>query len=285
MKAAISGASGFIGSHLERVLLDKNIQVLRITQELLYSPEELREFFHIEKPDYIYHLASYGNMSHHKSIATIVLANVIGTLNMLAESVNIDYKAFIQFGSSSEYGRKAKAMSESDVLIPETFYGASKGGATLLARAFARQYKKSIVVVRPFSVYGEHEADFRFIPTVCRSLIMDESFQLDDFGNHDWIYIDDFIAGLFTVQEKIEQLKGKIVNIGTGRMHSNKEIVRLLEEISGKKALAVPMNNQRPNDSEVWMSDNTLLSSLGFYPKVMLKEGLSKVYEYTKQNS
>ena len=105
------------------------------------------------------------------------------------------------------------------------------------------------------------------------------TFNLDEYGSHDWIYISDFIDGLFLVQEKVNQLKGKIVNIGTGRMHTNKEIVTLLEQISGKKALAIPLPNQRPNDSEVWMADMTLLNSLGFYPKVMLKEGLKRVYE------
>lgn len=245
---------------------------------------DLRILFQTEKPDYIYHLAAYGNMSHQKDIAMTVMANIIGTFNMLNESKELDYKAFIQFGSSSEYGKKNQAMAETDVLQPTTFYGASKAGATHLARAFALQYQKPIITVRPFSVYGEEEADFRFIPTICRSLILDQSFNLDEYGNHDWIYISDFIDGLFTIQEKVNYYKGEVINIGTGRMHTNKEIVQTLEKIAGKKALAVPMNNQRPNDSEVWMADITRLTKVfGWYPKVMLQEGLQKTYEFYKQ--
>ena len=66
MKAIISGSHGFIGSHLVEDLLSKKYKVLRVPQELLYSPKELREFFDREQPDYIYHLAAYGNMSHQK---------------------------------------------------------------------------------------------------------------------------------------------------------------------------------------------------------------------------
>lgn len=283
MKAAISGSSGFIGSHLVKALSDKNWEIVKITQEVLYSPMDLRKLFQTEQPDYIYHLAAYGNMSHQKDIAMIVMANIIGTFNMLNESQGVNYKAFIQFGSSSEYGKKSQAMSEKDITMPDTFYGAAKVGATNLAHTFAKQFDKPITTIRPFSVYGSGEADFRFIPTVCRSLILDQSFNLDEFGNHDWIYISDFIDGLFTVQEKINQLQGKIVNIGTGRMHSNKEIVQILEKIADKKALAVSINNQRPNDSEVWMASNQLLTSLGWYPKVMLQEGLQKTFDYYKE--
>lgn len=242
---------------------------------------DLQEFFKREQPDYILHLAAYGNMSHQKDIAMTVMANIIGTFNMLHESKNINYKAFINFGSSSEYGKKEVAMSEKDLTSPETFYGASKVGATQLARVFARQYEKPIVTVRPFSVYGPGEADFRFIPTVCRSIILNNTFTLTSANStHDWIYIDDFISGIHLVMDNIVQLSGKILNIGTGRMHTNKEVVELLKKVTGKQYMATVLKEQNDFESEVWMSDNTKISQLGFYPKVMLVEGLKKTYEY-----
>jgi len=256
---------------------------VRVTQELLYSPIELKQFFDKEKPDLIVHLASYGNMNYQKDPEQIVLSNLIGSFNMMKASLDVNYQAFVQVGSSSEYGKKAKAMNERDLLLPETFYGASKAGATHLAYAFAKQYDKPIVTVRPFSVYGAGEADFRFIPLVIKHMLEAKTFQCHFEANHDWIYIDDFIEGLLLAAEKVRAIPTRVINIGTGRMHSNKEICEMLKRISGIQYLANPFPGERPNDSEVWMSDNSLISSLGFYPKHMLKEGLEKTFNWYKQ--
>lgn len=229
----------------------------------------------------IFHCASYGNMSHQKDIPMTVMANLIGTFNMLKESIDIPYRSFIHFGSSSEYGMRESPMSELDRPNTTTFYGASKVGATYLARAFAKQFDKPIVTVRPFSVFGPGEADFRFIPTVIRSIIKDESFQLDGKANHDWVYIQDFIDAVFLVANRA--VSDGIVNIGTGRMHTNKEICELLKKISGKQYLAVPMEGMREDDSSMWLANNKYLTGLGWFPKHMLQEGLQKTWEYYKE--
>jgi nucleoside-diphosphate-sugar epimerase len=283
MKVLISGQSGFLGSALSKALSSKGYNVSRITQELLYSPSELKAFFLREQPDYIYHLAAYGNMAKQTDIPMTVMANLIGSFNMLKESIDIPYKAFINFGSSSEYGVKEEPMSELDVLQPDTFYGASKGGATLLARAFAKQFVKPIVTIRPFSVYGPAEADFRFIPTVIRSILNNQSFTLDEKAVHDWIYVDDFIEAVMLIAEKASNITNGIVNVGTGRMHTNKEVCELLKKISGKAYLATSLQGMRKNDSSVWMANNSYLTGLGWYPKTMLQEGLTKTWEYYKE--
>lgn len=253
-----------------------------MTQELLYSPNDLKKFFHTQQPDVIIHLAAFGNMSYQKDEAMIVFANIIGTFNMLQASKDINYKAFIQFGSSSEYGRKSLPMSEKDVLKPETFYGASKAGATQLCLAFAKQYEKPILVVRPFSVYGPGEADFRFIPTAIQHMVTNKVFQCNFTANHDWIFIDDFVEAVLSLIPRVANLNDKVINIGSGRMHTNKEICEALKKISGVQYLATAMTGTRPNDSEVWISDNSYINRLGWYPKHMLQEGLSETWKYYK---
>lgn len=280
MRAAISGQSGFIASHLSTALSKKGWELSRITQELLYNPSELRKFFQEEQPDYIFHLAAYGNMHGQNDPTQIIYANIIGTYNMLACSASVPYKAFINFGSSSEYGKKFYPMSEKDILIPETFYGASKASATHLAYVFATEFMKPIITIRPFSVYGEGEALFRFIPTVIRNMIQGTAFQLEERANHDWIYIEDFLAALFLIMENPNKIPGKVINIGSGRMTSNKEICDTLKKISGIQYLATPWTGMRPGDSQTWMSDNSNLNLLGFYPKYMLSEGLKRTYDY-----
>lgn len=272
---AISGSSGFIGSHLKRFL--KGHTILPISQSLLYSPNELKKFFEKEKPDYIINLAAYGNMSNQQDVAMIVFSNYIGTYNMLSASMEVPYKKFIQIGSSSEYGRKDLPMRESDLPETTTFYGASKLGATYLAKAFS--VKKPVIIIRPFSVYGQDEADFRFIPTVIKHLLSGEEMILDPNPVHDWILVDDFINGMLTACEYAKN--GEIINVGTGRETSNKEIVEILERISNK-TLKYKESTMRDFDTSHWSADISKLATYGWRPKFPLGLGLAKTYEFFK---
>jgi nucleoside-diphosphate-sugar epimerase len=278
---AISGMSGFLAGRLCTVL-EPNYKIQRVTQDLLYSPKDLNEFFRTVRPSFIIHAAAYGNMSNQKDEAMTVMANLIGTFNILKESLAIPYRGLLNFSSSSVYGQKDKPMAELDLLVPETMYGASKAGAEHLAYAFAKQHDKPIVSIRPFSVYGEGEADFRFIPTAIRNILTNKAFPLDEQAKHDWIHVEDFTKGVLLVMDNIGRIPNRVINIGTGRQHTNKEVVDLLKQISGIQYLATPMLGLRPNDSQIWMSDNTQISNLGFVPQVMLKEGLERTFNYYK---
>lgn len=272
---AVSGSHGFIGSHLVR-MLEGNNTVLRISQKLLYSPNDLKKWFEKEKPDVIINLAAFGNMSTHQDVAMIVFSNLIGTYNMLSASKDIPYKKFIQVGSSSEYGVKNYPMKETDLPETDTFYGASKLGATYLAKAFAVQ--KPIVIVRPFTVYGEDEAEHRLIPTAIRNIIKGTEIPLSE-GVHDFIYVEDFISGMLTAAEYAKS--GEIVNIGTGRETTNKEIVEILGRIAGKPIKIKPTQG-RVFDNAHWSADMTKLLGWGWRPKFPLGLGLAKTYEFFK---
>ncbi len=279
-KIALSGASGFIGTNIQRILSDKYIFV-PITQELLYSPDNLAHFFDKEKPDIVLNLAAYGNHSNQDNPAMTVFANIIGTFNMLYASINIPYTKFVQIGSSSEYGKKDWPMKEADIADPRTFYGASKLGATYLARAFAEQYNKPIIIVRPFSIYGEGEADFRFIPTAIRCLLKDEEMTLDPDSVHDWCYIEDFVSGLELAIQNAKN--GEIVNIGTGREVTNQQVITALQNVTGKTLKTKPME-KRKSDTTHWSADISKLMSWGWRVKFPLGLGLAKTVEYYKAN-
>ncbi len=256
-----------------------------IARELLFSPLDLAGFFKREQPDCIFHLAAYGNMASQKDLSMTFAANLTATFNMLKESLEVPYRAFVNFGSSSEYGRKSEAMSEQDVLAPETLYGAAKAGATHLGEAFAAQFAKPIFTVRPFSVYGPGEAGFRFIPTVIRSMLTGASFPLDEDANHDWIYIEDFVAAVLLLVERAPCLPAahRVYNVGSGRMYSNKQVCETLKQVTGRDYRASPLSGLRRHDSAVWVSDNSRISSLGFRPRHSLAEGLEKTYLYYKE--
>lgn len=278
-KLALSGSSGFIGSHIKRLFTD--YEIVPITQELLYSPDNLAAFFAKEKPDLIIHAAAYGNHSSQDNPAMTVFSNIIGSFNMLYASLQTPYSKFIQFGSSSEYGKKSYQMGEHDICDPETFYGASKLSATYLARTFAKQYGKPIVIVRPFSVYGEEEASHRLIPTVIRSMLKGEEMELDTKAAHDWIYVEDFVEGLKLAI--IHAKPGEIVNIGTGRETTNEMVVNVLQNVSGLK-LKYKEAKLRPLDSAKWSADITKLMGWGWRAKYPMGLALGKTLQYFKAN-
>jgi nucleoside-diphosphate-sugar epimerase len=251
---AISGKSGFIGSHLSEALSKLGHKVLPISRELLYLPNDLEAWFLKEKPEYIFHLAAYGNMANQTDVAMTVFSNIIGITNMLMGSLDVPYKKFINFSTSS-------------VTLPTvTFYSASKQGGEAVCNAFAQHYKKPILSVRPYSIFGQGEADFRFIPTVCRKLIKGEEIELDPTPVHDWVYIGQFVDELLANLDKTG-----VLEIGTGVQTSNQEIVDMLEKISGKKAKIKLVKGLREYDSTNWKSKEVKNSNL--------EEGLRKTYE------
>lgn len=280
VKALITGAHGFIAKHIISDLKREGIEIIPVPREVLSNPLELARLLSECKPDYIYHTAAYGNMANQQEISQTVVVNLMCTWNLLIASKDIPYKAFINFGSSSEYGKKDSPMIEEMLPSPETFYAASKIGATALCEAFTKQYNKPIVTVRPFSVYGDGEAEFRFIPRIILALHTKSQMDVNIKGVHDWIYIDDLIKGVKTVVKNINKLKGQVVNIGTGIETSNKQIIEYLEDLSGQKLNINYIENNRPQDSPVWIDGSKKLRKLGWKPEYDLEHGLMKTYAY-----
>lgn len=275
MKSVLSGGKGFIGSHLCLRLLEMGHEVKLIDRFMMADPVKLRDYLELENPDYIFHLSAYGNHYDQIDDDLTFYTNIENTWNLLKASKNVPYKKLINFGSSSEYGTKNSPMSEKDLLETKNMYGATKASTTYLCNAYSEKYKKNITTVRPFSVYGEGEASFRFIPTVINSIRTAKKFPLDPYPQHDWIYISDFVDGVI----KCLKTKDKVVNIGTGSQFTNMQVVNFLEEIAGSESSYNLISGIRDYDSNNWQADNSLLKSLGWKQKHSLREGLKKTYE------
>ncbi len=209
------------------------------------------------------------------------MANWFGTWNLLKASEFLDYEAFINVATSSMYGKKDKSMKETDNFEPDTFYATTKAGGAYLARAFAKTYGKPIVNVIPFSVYGEGEASFRFIPTICKSLMLGQEMDFIPEPTHDWIYVKDFIQGMLTVVDNTQQLKGDFINIGTGVATTNRTVVEALEHISGVQLqVSKTKYKEQPHHSPLWVADTARLKALSWQPRYSLREGLRHCWEY-----
>lgn len=276
--AIVTGANGFIGSHLTKALQARSIEVIPLHHTDLLFPNTLQKQLKELQPAYIFHLAAYGNHGQQHDIDKTIQANILGTYHLLSASVGIPYKAFVNFGTSSEYGKKDAPMWEGSVLEPDTFYAATKAAATHLARVFAKQFDKPIVTIRPFSVYGPGEADWRFIPTVCKGIVTGKPIPVVRYPEHDWIYIDDFISGVLFAMTNPEV---ELLNIGTGKAYANDEILNTLSYIADKAIITnEDAYKEQPHHSSIWIADNWKLTKLGWRQTVKLEEGLKRTWEY-----
>ena len=210
MNYCISGKSGFIGGAISRYLIERGEAVFRIPRD--YSIEGLIKYFEVTKPDYIIHSATYGNHYDQKDFEQMIKINITGTYNLLEAAKTTNYKKFYNFTTSSV------------LLKDQTYYSITKYCGEQLSGMY-----RDVVNIRPYSVYGPGEAAHRFIPTVINCLNSGKQMTLDEGATHAWIYIDDLVKALFAAETELG-----------GVFTSNKEIVSILEEISGKRLNYTP---------------------------------------------
>ncbi len=271
--AVVSGANGFIGTHLCRTLAKSGVKVVAIPRDILLKTALLRDFLRKCNPTYIFHLAAYGNHSTQTGYEQTIDVNYMGTYSLLLASKRIPYKAFVNVSSSSV------------LLDHETFYSATKAGAERLCRAFYSEYGKPIITARPYSIYGIGEAEFRFIPTAFKCALLGETLKLAPDAVHDWLYVDSFVEGIVRSATKyIDRMQGKAWNFGTGIGTNNMDVVKLIAKITDKKINIIPQSNMRSFDSKSWacaLNEESYLWTDEYMPT--LEEGLERIYGYYKQ--
>ena len=255
MKIVVAGG-GFISSHLVKRLEKEGNQV-----KVIHHTDKPKKI----KANCLFYLFSYGNHYHQKALLSSFKANLIDYYKLICDNDCI----VVYFSTSS-------------VILPvQTHYSTSKYLGERLGLWWAKKFKKPIIVIRPYSVYGPGEADFRFIPTVCKSLIKGENLRICQAW-HDWIYIDDLIDGVLTALKNIRRTAGKIVPVGTGKHYSNFSILERLRKISGKEVKLEKME-KRPYDNKGWVANSSFLRSMGWKPKHSIDEGLKKTFEFYKK--
>lgn len=304
MTIFVTGAFGFIGSHLVRRLCTRGHDVhalvkpssnprrlkdlegqISIHQVSLTDTRSLAVLLARIKPRAIYHVAAAGAYANQTDYAEMVRVNTMGTLALLEASLEVAYTVMVNIGSSAEYGIKPKPMAEHDLLEPQSVYAATKASGTLLCQVFAKLYDKPIVTIRPFTVYGPHEESFRFIPTVIRSILKGQTIKLTKKPlRHDYVYIDDMVDACILALKSGRSLMGKICNVGTGLEYTNAQVVRMLFRIAGK-TVPIEEGSYTPRrwDSPHWVADISQTKRLlGWEAKTSLTQGLRKTYEWMR---
>ena len=208
----------------------------------------------------------------------MIEANILNLFQLLEFTKDVSYKVFINFSTSS-------------VTLPiQTVYSATKHSGEYICEAFCQKYRKPIVSVRPYSVYGPGEADFRFIPTIINKGLNGDKPKVILEPRHDWIYVEDLINAVLLIVKNIGILRDQLIPIGTGISWSNQEIVDIIDEIfkqydDNYKEIFydVLLKDLREYDTQEWVANISILKSLGWSQKYSLREGLIECFKYYKK--
>ncbi len=304
-KVLITGANGFIGANLTRRLLTKNFEIHAVSRKdsQIWRLEEIAEKINIHrgdladkdfvhklissvKPQYIFHLAQYGGYPLQKELNRIIEINLMSTINLLIEAEKTGFKKFVYSGSSSEYGIKKKPMSEKNLIEPNTYYGIFKAASSLFCRHKGHDAKLPVSVLRLFSVYGPWEEPGRLMPTLAKKFINGENVQLvrKDVAR-DFVFVED-VVDVMILAMKSKRANDQIINIGTGKQTSLKDLVEKAESAWKGKIKAEWGNIEgRPFDSSKWVANVSLAKkTLGWKSKTDLETGLKKTLAWFKKN-
>jgi UDP-glucose 4-epimerase len=298
-RVVVTGVAGFVGSNLAKKLLDKGYAVVGIDNLSAGTTENVdpRVDFHrgdirsqeiyplFEGADGVFHLAAKTSLVD--CLAKPLEAadmNVSGTLNVLEGARQAKVRKFIYADTSAEYEGIHEFPTPEERIQPIGVYAASKHGGATFCESYRRLYKMNVAMVRYFNVYGPAQDWRRVIPPVMSSFIIrmlqGESPLIYGTGEkrRDFIYVDD-VNDLHVVILEDDRADGRVFNIGSGVNHSVNEIYQLVESLlrTGLKPIYKP---DLPGEAEITLADIGAAKSLGWKPRIDIKEGLKRTIDY-----
>jgi dolichol-phosphate mannosyltransferase len=239
------------------------------------------------RPDWIFHLAARGAYSWQNDIREIMHANLVLTVNLIQACLKTGFEAFINTGSSSEYGYKDHAPAESELPEPNSIYAAFKASATLFGRYVAQSSKLNITTLRLYSVYGPFEDPRRLFPTLIREGLQGRLPPLvnPDIAR-DFVYVDDVIEAYLAAASKPTGAPGAVYNVGTGVQTTICDVVaiakRLMRINDEPKWGTMPDRNW---DTTVWVADTARIrKDLGWAPAFDLTAGFTAMIRWALEN-
>ncbi|GIQ69979.1 NAD-dependent dehydratase [Xylanibacillus composti] len=300
----VTGADGFIGSHLVEALIRHNYNVKafvyynsfsswgwldhipeHLKKELEVFAGDIRDPYGVKEAmkgcDIVLHLAALIAIPYsYHSPETYIDTNIKGTLNIVQAARELEVEKVIHTSTSEVYGTALTVpISEEHPLQGQSPYSASKIGADQIAMSFYRSFGTPVSIVRPFNTYGPRQSARAIIPTVITQIANGvRELKLGSLHpTRDFSYIDDTVEGFIHAMLE-EKSVGEVVNLGTGYEISIKETVELIARIMDKQvAITTDTQRLRPEKSEVerLCSDNRKARNLlGWSPNYGDRDGL-----------
>jgi dolichol-phosphate mannosyltransferase len=218
----------------------------------------------------------------------MVQTNVVGTANFLEACLGAGFEAFVNTGSSSEYGFKDHAPAEDEWPDPNSYYAVTKLSTTLYCRYSAQRYGVRIPTLRLYSVYGPYEEPSRLLPTLILHGTRNELPSLADPAiARDYVYIEDVCDAYLLAAGHSLSEPGAVYNVGTGIQTPLSEVVSLTRQVLG--VTAEPDWGSMPArlwDTSVWLSDSRKIRrELGWTPRYSFDEGFRNTVAWFSRGS
>ena len=310
-KVLITGADGFIGSHLTEILVSEGYEVTALSQynsfnswgwledvsckgDIKVVTGDVRDPHfckHITKDiDIIYHLAALIAIPYsYTAPDSYVDTNIKGTLNICQAAKENGVKRVIHTSTSEVYGTAQYVpIDEMHPLQPQSPYSATKIAADAIAMSFYNAFELPISIARPFNTYGPRQSARAVIPSIITQIANGKRvIKMGDVSpTRDFNYVEDTCRGFLSIADS-ERCIGKTVNIGSNFEISIGDTLELIKELMGEEVeFVVDQQRLRPEKSEVFRlwCDNSMIHGLtGFKPQVDIREGLRKTIDWIVQ--
>lgn len=312
-KVLVTGAGGFIGSHLVERLAAEGAQVrafvrynsradaglLKLAQPEIRARLEiiggdLRDEHAMRKAvegcQIVLHLGALISIPYsYYHPVEVAQTNVIGTLNILNACREAGVERLVHTSTSEVYGTARQVpISEAHPLQGQSPYSASKIGADKLAESFHCAFGLPVVTLRPFNTYGPRQSARAVIPTVITQALTQSVIKLGNVNTtRDFTFVQDTVSG-FLLAAQTPGIEGKTINLGTGSEIRIADLVeKIVSKVSRPVEIQVEEQRLRPEASEVYrlISDNSQARQvLGWQPKTGLDDGLEQTIEWIRQH-
>lgn len=310
-RVLVTGAGGFIGSHLTEKLVRSGARVRALVR---YNSMGRRGWLDsspvgdkveavlgdvrdgdcmrraCEGVDVVFHLAALVGIPYsYEAPLSYVRTNVEGTLNVLRAARETGVSKVVHTSTSEAYGTARYApMDENHPLQAQSPYSASKIAADKLAQSFQLSYGLPVVTVRPFNVFGPRQSARAVIPTIIIQALEGSPVRLGNVHpTRDYTYVEDTADG-FILAAGSDAAAGRVINLGSGRETSIGDIAKMiLKEVGGDLEIVTGQERKRPPESEVerLVADSRLAKELiGWQPARSLEEGLRLTVEWFRNN-
>jgi len=309
----VTGAGGFIGSHLVERLVSDGAKVrafvrynsrndpgllrfiapaIRNSVELI--PGDLRDLTAVRNAmtgtSHVFHLGALIAIPYsYLNPGEVVETNVIGTLNILTTARDLGVERLVHTSTSEVYGTALRVpIDETHPLQGQSPYSASKIGADKLAESFFCAYNLPVVTVRPFNTYGPRQSARAVIPTLITQALTQPVIHLGNLdARRDFTFVSDTVDGFLKIAETVG-VEGVTLNLGTGQEIRIGDLAKeILSMLDHPVTLQIDADRLRPEKSEVQrlLSDNRMAyEKIGWRPQISLQAGLRQTFDWIKDN-
>jgi nucleoside-diphosphate-sugar epimerase len=301
-RTLVTGATGFVGANLARRLLRDGHEVhllvrpghtgwriaeirdaVAVHEVDLLDPDATARVVGTIRPEWVFHLAAHGAYSWQRAAEPIIATNLTALVHLLEACTKTGFAAFVNTGSSSEYGYKDHAAVEDERIEPNSLYAVTKAAATHYCRHVAQRDQVAVPTLRLYSVYGPYEEPNRLMPQL---IVQGRRGGYPPLVHpdvaRDYVHVDDVCEAYVRAAERPGADPGAIYNVGSGVQTTLREIVAIAARVLGIAA-APPWGGmeRRAWDTHTWVADiGKIARELDWRPRLSVEQGFRAMADW-----